>query len=193
AGEGPAGVASPAGPSTRAASRRGALLWEVDPARLGPALQELSLLNTWRAVGESPDLYRPVLTVQLDRQKPLGIACGAAAQRPDRRVPCNALCRVARDAVVHGPRLRHQIAGCTQLDHQILLALGAILGRRAPRPVCDRSTRPAAAAGHLACQRLSTRTGVRRLRAAACGLDTLDRFEVAVPLAHLPAQRSERA
>jgi hypothetical protein len=40
---------------------------------------------------------------------------------------------------------------------------------------------------------LSTHTGLRRLRAAACGLDTLDRFEVAAPLAHLPVQRSERA
>ena len=63
----------------RAASRSAVLLWEVDPARFGPALQELSLLGTWRAVGESADLGRSVLTVELDGQEPLGIACGAAA------------------------------------------------------------------------------------------------------------------
>ena len=37
----PSSVDHLAGPSTRAASRRRALLWEVDPARLGPAFQEL--------------------------------------------------------------------------------------------------------------------------------------------------------
>ena len=63
----------------RAPRRSAMLLWKVDPARLGPALQELSLLGAWRAVGESADLDRSALTVELDRQEPLGIACGAAA------------------------------------------------------------------------------------------------------------------
>jgi hypothetical protein len=55
------------------------LLWEVDPACLGPALKELSLLGTRHAIGESANLDRPAPMVELDRQKPLGIACGAAA------------------------------------------------------------------------------------------------------------------
>src|SRR5205823_1901881 len=108
-------------------------------------------------------------------------------------VPCNALWRVAGDAVVHGPCLGHEIGCCTQLNHQMLLSLGAILDRRTPRPVCDRSARPAAVAGRLACQGLTAHAGLRPLRAAACNLDTPDRFKVAMPFTHLPAQRSERA
>src|SRR5262249_46855371 len=77
--------ASPRAP--RADSRRGALLWEVDPAGHGPALQELSLLGTWRTVGEPANLDRPALTVELDRQKPLGMACGAAT-RSRRALQC---------------------------------------------------------------------------------------------------------
>jgi hypothetical protein len=49
------------------------------PRSLGPALQELSLLGMWRAVGESSNLDRPVLTVEFDRQKLVGTACGTAA------------------------------------------------------------------------------------------------------------------
>ncbi len=161
-----AGTSVPALPILRE-EEHALALWEVGPARFVPSLQKLSLLGTWRAVGESSNLDHPVLTVQLDRQEPLGMACGAAAQRPDRRMPCNALCRVARDAVVRGARLGHEIGGCTQLGHQILLALGTILGRRAPRRVWDPSTRPGAAAGRRACRRLSTRTGLRCLRAVA--------------------------
>src|SRR5215813_6739522 len=84
-------------------------------------------------------------------------------------------------------------SAAVQLDHQILLARAAFLGCRAPRPVGDRSTRPLAFPDRVACRRVSTRTGLRRLRAPACGVDTLDRLEVTMPLAHLPAQRSKRA
>jgi hypothetical protein len=62
----------------RAAARRGALLWEVDPRALWPSAPELSLLSTWCSVGESPNLDRLVLTIELDRQKLDGIACRAA-------------------------------------------------------------------------------------------------------------------
>src|SRR5262245_5828051 len=64
------------GPAPR---RRGVLLWEFDRARPGPSLQELSLLCARCAVGETAHLDRPLLTVQLDRQEPLGIARSAAA------------------------------------------------------------------------------------------------------------------
>src|SRR5262245_59807982 len=57
---------------------RGVLL-EIYPARLRPALQELSLLQTCRAVGESANLDRPVLTIKLDCQQPLDVARSAAA------------------------------------------------------------------------------------------------------------------
>jgi hypothetical protein len=160
---------------TRKHPRRGALLWEVDPARLGPAIQELSLLRTCRAVGESPHLDRPILAVELDRQKPRGIACGAPP-RPDRGAACNALPRSSRRSgawPASRPRDRRLHAAgspdtpCAWSD----------LDSRAPRLVGDRSTRLAAAAGRLASQRLSTRTWVRPLCAAACNLDARDRFE----------------
>ena len=46
----------------------GAMLGDVDPACLGPALQELSLVGMRRAVGKSADLDRPLMTIELDRQ-----------------------------------------------------------------------------------------------------------------------------
>src|SRR5262245_13919432 len=57
---------------------RGVLL-EINPARLGPALQELSLLRTCRAIGESANLDRPALTIKLDCQQPLDVTRSAAA------------------------------------------------------------------------------------------------------------------
>jgi hypothetical protein len=55
------------------------LLWEHDPARFGPPLQDPALLGVRRAVGKSTDLDRPALTVEFDRQQPVGIASGSAA------------------------------------------------------------------------------------------------------------------
>src|SRR5262249_6634944 len=96
------------------------LLWELNAARSGPPLEDLAFLGMRRAVGKSAHLDRPVATIHFDRQQPFGSARGAVAQRPDRRVPSDALCRVSRDAVPHGPRLGHEIGRGTQLNRHIL-------------------------------------------------------------------------
>ena len=182
----------PQGP--RAASRRGVLLWEVDPARLGPALQELSLLGTCRAVGEAPNLDRRVSTgrARSSRAARCCLRRDGVATRSTRAQQCILPCSSRRSGACPASQPRDQrpcAAGSPDTARSCGLSWlsGSTTSRRSQHPTTC-LPRPG---------RVPTRVHAHGPapppRAGPCGVDTLDRLEVTMPLAHLPAQRSKRA